>query len=107
MRTINPEVSLAVQTLTSATHVWTNLYARDFMTRAVTLMGQLFSLDFPRGSTMHPFLMRAKVIHDQLLLMGVALSSLQLAALIIIKLPLDYDMVSRHTSSSQDEAGRL
>ena len=42
---------------------------------------------------MQPFFMRAKVIHDQLLSMGAALSSLQLAALIIIKLPPDYDMV--------------
>ena len=38
--------------------------------------------------------MKAKVIHDQLFSMGAALSSLQLVALIIIKLPPDYDMVS-------------
>ena len=63
--------------------------------RAMTCMGQLFSLDFPRGSTMQPFLMKAKVISTKLLSMGAALSSLQMVALIIIKLPLDYDMVSR------------
>ena len=44
---------------------------------------------------MQPFLMKAKVISTKLLSMGAALSSLQMVALIIIKLPLDYDMVSR------------
>lgn len=60
----------------------------------ITLMGQLFNLEFPFGSTMQPFLMKGKVIHEQLLLMDSALTSLQLTALILTKLPPAYDMVS-------------
>ena len=77
--------------------MWTkleDLYARDFVMRAMTIMDQLFNLDFPRGSTIQPFLMEAKVIHDHLLSMRAPLTSLQLVALIIIKLLPDYDMVS-------------
>ena len=66
--------------------VWSkleDLYARNSVMRVVTLVVQLFNLEFPIGSTMWLFLMRANIIHDQLLLMDI---SLQLAALILIQL---------------------
>ena len=44
---------------------------------------------------MQTFLMKAKIIHDQLLAMGAALTSSQLSTLILTKLPPDYDMVAR------------
>ena len=44
---------------------------------------------------MQACLTKAKVIHDQLLAMGVTLSSGQLATLILMKLPLDYRVISQ------------
>ena len=63
--------------------------------------------DVPRDTTMQPFLIKAKVIHDQLSSMGAALRSLQLAALIIIKLPPDHDMVSQALWVRHNKAPRL
>ena len=44
---------------------------------------------------MQSFLMKAKVIHDQLAVMESSLSSTQLAALVLTKLSEDYDMVGK------------
>ena len=44
---------------------------------------------------MQSFLMKIKVIHDQLLAMNSALSGIQLAALVLVKLPVDYDSISQ------------
>ena len=63
--------------------------------RVVALLGQLFSLTFPPGSSMQAFLMKIKVIHDQLLAMNSALTGTQLAALVLVKLPADYDSISQ------------
>lgn len=99
VRTITPEVSLAVQTLDSASEVWNkleSLYARYSSMRAVTLQGQLYSLSYTPRTSMQSFLMKAKMIHDQLLLaMNAALTSSQLSALLLTKLPQEYDIVAR------------
>ena len=44
---------------------------------------------------MQSFLMKAKVLHDQLSAMNSALTSTQLAALVLTKLPEEYEMASR------------
>ena len=98
VRCLSPEVSPAIQTLSGAYAVWSKLealYARDSSMRAITLQGQLYGLTFPTNGSMQTFLMKAKIIHDQLLAMGAALTSSQLSALILTKLPPDYDMVAR------------
>ena len=61
---------------------------------AVTLLGQLFGLTFPSGISMQSFLMKIKVIHDQLLAMNSALSGTELKTLVLVKLLEDYDVIS-------------
>ena len=70
-------------------------FDQDSTMQAVTLLGQLFSLTFPPGSSMQAFLMKIKVNHDQLLAMNSALTGTQLAALVLVKLPADYDSISQ------------
>lgn len=99
MRTITPEVSLAVQTLDSASEVWNkleSLYARYSSMCAVTLQGQLYSLSYTPGTSMQSFLMKAKMIHDQFT--GDE-CSLDLFSIVCpsspTKLPQEYDVVAR------------
>ena len=94
---LTKEVSPLINNL-SAHAAWTALvdyFDRDSTMRAVTLLGQLFSLTFPPGSSMQAFLMKIKVNHDQLLAMNSALTGTQLAALVLVKLPADYDSISQ------------
>mgnify|MGYP002651774161 CR=1 FL=1 len=72
-----------------------DLFERDSTMRVITLLGQLFNLPFEAKSTMQSFLMRVKVIHDQLSAMESSLTSTQLAALVLTKLPSEYDMVAK------------
>ena len=95
---LTKEISPAIQTLKTAREMWSKLagmFDRDSTMRAVTLLGQLFSISFEVGSSMHSFLMKAKVLHDQLSAMNSPLTSTQLAALVLTKLPEEYEMVSR------------
>eukprot|EP00250_Pteridium_aquilinum_P024838 c29679_g1_i1 orf=701-1087(-) len=53
------------------------------------------SLQFQARNSMQSFLMKAKIIHDQLLAIHSALSSSQLAALVLTKLPTKYDVIAK------------
>ena len=97
-KSLTKEVSPIINNLKSAHAAWSALvdyFDRDSTMRAVTLLGQLFGLIFPSGTSMQSFLMmKIKVIHDQLLLaMNSALSRTQLAVLVLVKLPVDYDSI--------------
>ncbi|MCO5560548.1 hypothetical protein L7F22_014163 [Adiantum nelumboides] len=95
---LTKEISRAIQTLKTANEIWSKLagmFYRDLTMRAVTLLGQLFSIKFEARPLMQSFLMHAKVIHDQLLAMNSSLTSTQLAALVLTKLPEEYETVLR------------
>ena len=98
VQSLTKEVSPAIHTFETAREMWSklaDLFERDSTVRAVTLLGQLFNLKFESQSSMQSFLMKAKVIHDQLAVMESSLSSTQLAALVLTKLPEDYNMVGK------------
>lgn len=86
----SPEVTLVVQTLSSAHAVQFILEDLDSSIRAITLQGQLYNIQFPTAGSMQGFLMKAKGIHDHLLEISAALTSSQLASLILTKLPPKY-----------------
>ncbi|MCO5601782.1 hypothetical protein L7F22_055907 [Adiantum nelumboides] len=98
VQSLTKEVSLAIQTFEIAIEMWSklaDLFERDSTMRVVNLLGQLFNLKFDAQSLMQSFLMKAKVIHDQLAVMESSLSNPQLAALVLTKLPEDYDIVGK------------
>lgn len=64
---VSKEVSPAIQTLKTAHEAWSKLvdyFDRDSTMRVVTLLGQLFNLNFPRSISMQSFLMKIKPVHD-------------------------------------------
>ena len=59
------------------------------------------------GIFMQSFLMKIKVNHDQLLAMNSALTGIQLAALVLVKLPADYDSISQSSLRLQVTKNKL
>ena len=85
-QSLTKEVSPIINNLKAAHAAWTTLvdnFDRDSTMRVVTLHGQLFGLTFPSGNSIQSFLMKIKVIHDQLMAMNSSLSGTQLAALVL------------------------
>ena len=73
-----------------------NLFEWDSTIPAMTLLGHLFTIHLEAKSMMQSFLMRVKVIHNQLLAMESSLTSTKLAiALVLTKLLDEYNMVAK------------
>ena len=97
-RCLGPEITPLIHTLTHAHAVWSkleDLFARDSPMRAVTLQGSLYGLKFSTGESMQSFLTRIKSINDQLMAIDAAITSSQLASLVLTKVPDEYDMVAK------------
>ena len=109
VQSLTKEVSLAIHTFETAREMWSklaDLFERDLTMREVTLLGQFFNLKFDSQSSMQSFLMEEKVIHDQMAVMESSLSSTQLAALVVTKLPEDYaGWESIATADHQEQVG--